>query len=89
MLHPRFLVDYCNSRVSSRTLRLCIIYGFDNEMYGTIDECHCCEYQLLMNLEYVVKLLTFIIGNFCSEMLAICPLVQIDVVKDKMINCKF
>ena len=48
-----------------------------------------CEYQLFMNLEYVVKLLTSVNGNFCSEMLATHSLVQIDVVKKKMINCEF
>ena len=47
------------------------------------------EYRLLMNLEYAVKLLTFVNEKFCSEMLATRSLVQIDVVKEKMINCKF
>ena len=48
-----------------------------------------CEYRLLMNLEYVVKLLTFVSGTFCSEILATRSLVQIDVIKEKMINCEF
>ena len=48
-----------------------------------------CENRLFMNLEYAVKLLTFVNGNFCSEMLATRSLVQIDVVKEKMINCEF
>ena len=47
------------------------------------------EYRLFMNLKYAVKLLTFVNGNFCSEMLATHSLVQIDVVKEKMINCEF
>ena len=47
------------------------------------------EYRLRMNLEYAVKLLTFFNGKFCSEMLATHSLVQIDVVKEKMINCEF
>ena len=37
VLHPRFSVDCCNWRVSCRTLRLCKIYGFDNEMYDIVD----------------------------------------------------
>ena len=37
LLHPRFLVDRCNYRASSKTLRFCIIRGFDNEMYDIID----------------------------------------------------
>ena len=89
MLHPRFLVDCCNSRVSCRTLRLCIIYEFYNKMYDIVDKCHCCEYWLFMNLEYVVKLLTFVNRNFCSEMLATRLLVQIDVVKEKTLNREF
>ena len=82
-------MDCCNSRVSCRTLRLCIIYGFDNEMYDIVDKCHYCEYRLLINLEYVVKLLTFVNGYFCSEMLATRSLVQIDVIKKKMLNREF
>ena len=48
-----------------------------------------CEYRLFMNLEYAVKLLTFVNENFCSEMLATRSLVQIDLVKEKTINCEF
>ena len=44
------------------------------------------EYQLSTNLDYVVKLLTFINGKFCNEMLATCSLGRIDVIKEKMIN---
>ena len=47
------------------------------------------DYRFLKELEYAVKLLPFVNGNFCSEMLAICSLVQIDVIKEKMINCEF
>ena len=47
------------------------------------------EYRLRMNLEYAVKLLTFVNGKFCSEMLATRSLVQIDVVKEKMLNHEF
>ena len=43
-------------------------------------------YRLIMNLDYAVKLLTFVNGKFCSEMLATRSLVRIDVVKEKMIN---
>ena len=48
-----------------------------------------CEYQLRMNLEYAVKLLTFVNGKFYSEIVATCSFVQIDVVKEKMINWEF
>ena len=58
-------------------------------MYGIIDKCNCCEYQLLINLEYVVKLLTFVNINFCSEMLTTRSLVQIDMVEEKMLNREF
>ena len=37
-------------------------------------------YQLRINLEYVVKLLTFVNEKFCSGMLVTCSLVRIDVV---------
>ena len=47
------------------------------------------EYRLRMHLEYVVKLLTFVNGKFCSEMLMTRSLVQIDVVKEKMLNREF
>ena len=47
------------------------------------------EYRFRMILEYVVKLLTFVNGKFCSEMLATRSLVQIDEIKEKMINCEF
>ena len=47
------------------------------------------EYQLCKNLEYIIKLLTFVNGKFCSEMLAIRSLVRIDVVKEKMLNREF
>ena len=47
------------------------------------------EYRLFMNLKYAVKLLTFVNENFCSEMLATRSLVQIDMVKQTMINCEF
>ena len=43
-------------------------------------------YRLIMNLNNAVKLLTFVNEKFCSEMLATRSLVQIDVVKEKMIN---
>ena len=48
-----------------------------------------CDYRLLMKLEYAVKLLTFVNGNFYCEMLATCSLVQINVIKEKMTNCEF
>ena len=48
-----------------------------------------CDFWLLIKLEYAVKLLTFVDRNFCSEMLATRSLVQIDVIKEKMINCEF
>ena len=48
-----------------------------------------CDCQLPMELEYAVKLLTFVNRNFYNEMLATCSLVQIDVIKEKLINCKF
>ena len=47
------------------------------------------EYQLSINLGCAVKLLTFVNEKFCSEMLATRSLVQIDVVKETMINCEF
>ena len=47
------------------------------------------EYQLRMNLEYAVKLLALVNRKFYSEMLATRSLVQIDVVKEKMINYEF
>ena len=50
---------------------------------------HVYDYRLLMELEYAVKLLTFINETFCSEMLATCSMVQIDVIKEKMINYEF
>ena len=56
------------------------------EMYDIVDNVIVYEYQLRTNLNYVVKLLTFINGKFCSEVLATCSLVRIDVVKEKMIN---
>ena len=43
-------------------------------------------YQLIMNLDYTVKLVIFVNGNFYSEMLATHSLVQIDVVKEKKTN---
>ena len=48
-----------------------------------------CEYRLFLNLKYAVKLLTFVNGNFYSEMLATRPMVQIDVVKEDMLNHEF
>ena len=42
--------------------------------------------RLIMNLDYVVKLLTFVNGKFCNEMLATRSLVRIDVIKEKMIK---
>ena len=47
------------------------------------------EYRFRMILEYAIKLLTFVNGKFCIEMLATRSLVQIDVIKEKMINCEF
>ena len=44
------------------------------------------EYRLSMNLEYAVRLLTFVNAKFCSEMLATRSLVRIDVVKEKNKN---
>ena len=41
-------------------------------------------YRLNMNLEYAVKLLTFVDGKFCSKMLTTRSLVRIDVVKEKI-----
>ena len=46
-------------------------------------------YRLIMNLDYAVKLLTFVNGKFCSEMLVTCSLVRIDMVKEKMIIYEF
>ena len=43
------------------------------------------EYRLSTNLDYAVKLLTFVNRKFCSEMLAYFS-VRIDMVKEKMIN---
>ena len=45
-----------------------------------------CDYWLLMKLEYAVKLLIFVNENFCNDMLVICSLVQIDMIKKKIIN---
>ena len=45
-----------------------------------------CDYRLLTKLGYAVKLLTFVNGNFCIEMLATRSLVQIDVVIEKMVD---
>ena len=42
-----------------------------------------CDYWLLMKLKYAVKLLTFVNGNFCSEMLVTHSLVQINVIKEE------
>ena len=47
------------------------------------------EYQLCINLEYTVKLLRFVNRNFCSEMLVTRSSVQIDVVKEKMVDFEF
>ena len=47
------------------------------------------DYRLLMKLKYAIKLLTFINENFCSEMLTTRFLVQIDVIKEKIINYEF
>ena len=58
-------------------------------MYGIIIKCHCCEYRLFINLEYVVKLLTFVKRNFYSEMLATHSLVQIGMVEEKILNSEF
>ena len=44
------------------------------------------EYRLSTNLDYAVKLLTFINRKFYSEMLAIRSSVRIDLVKEKIIN---
>ena len=55
--------------------------GFDNEIYDTV-----YGYRLIMNLDYAVKLLTFVNGKFCSEMLATRSLVQIEVVKEEIIS---
>ena len=47
------------------------------------------KYRSYMNLEYAVKLLTFVNGKFLHEMLTTRSLVQIDVVKEKIIDCEF
>ena len=47
------------------------------------------EYQLSIKLAFAVKLLIIVNGKFCSEMLATRSLVQIDMVKEKIINYKF
>ena len=44
------------------------------------------EYRLSMDLEYVVKLLTFVMEKFCSKMLATRSLVRIEVANEKVIN---
>ena len=44
------------------------------------------KYQLDMNLEYAVKLLTFVNGKILNEMVTTRSLVRIDVVNQKMIN---
>ena len=41
-------------------------------------------YQLITNLDYAVKLLTYINEKFCNEMLVTCSLVRIDMVKEKI-----
>ena len=48
-----------------------------------------CEYRLCINLEYAIKLLTFVNRKFCSEMLATHSLVRIDMIKEKMLNREF
>ena len=37
LLHPQFSIDNYNWRVGCKTLRICIISGFDNEMYNIVD----------------------------------------------------
>ena len=37
LLQPRSWGDCCNWRVGCRILKLCIIHGFDNEMYDIVD----------------------------------------------------
>ena len=45
-----------------------------------------CGHQLIMNLDYAVKLMTFVNCKFCGKMLATHSLVQIGVVKEKIID---
>ena len=47
------------------------------------------EYQFRTISEYVVKMLTFVNGKCCSEILATRSLVQIDEIKEKMIIYEF
>ena len=47
------------------------------------------EYRFRMISEYAVKLLIFVNEKFCSEMSVTRSLVQINVVKEKMVNCEF
>ena len=85
LLHPRFLVDRCDQRIGNRTLRFCIVQGFDDEMYGVMINAIIQEYRFCMILEYADRLLALLMG-FCSEMLATRLLVQIDMFKRKIIN---
>ena len=48
-----------------------------------------CEFWLSTKLNNAIKLLTFVNEKFYSKMLATHFLVQIDEVKEKMINCEF
>ena len=55
-------------------------------MYGIVGNVIVYEYRMSTDLNYAVKLLTFVNGKFCSEMLVTRFLVRIDVDKEKMIN---
>ena len=92
MLHPRILVDRCDSRIGNRTLRFCIIQGFDDkcddEMFGIVINAITHECWFCMILEYADRLLTLLM-EFYSEMFATRLLVQNNGFKRKMINWNF
>ena len=50
-------------------------------MYGFAGNVIVYEYQMGTDLNYAVKLLTFVNEKFCSEMLATRSLVRIDMIK--------
>ena len=41
-----------------------------------------------MIVEFAIMLLTFVMKIFCSKMLATRSLMQIDMVKEMMLNCE-
>ena len=85
---PDFWLDCCNWRVGCRNLWVCTMYGINMKCTTLSINVIIFAYRLSTNLEYTVKLLTFVNGEFCSEMLVTRPLVWIDLVKEIKINCK-